>query len=112
MEGFWSLLRSWLRPHRGILQEKLPIYLGLFQFTHNARKRGKALLGALVATFGSLESLTVTPDHGMRLYTTLRDAVRRTATFAARIARGATAISAEPKTAGLSSTAMAKYILQ
>jgi hypothetical protein len=30
MEGFWSLLRSWLRPHRGISQEKLPIYLGFF----------------------------------------------------------------------------------
>jgi transposase-like protein len=25
MEGFWSLLRSWLRPHRGISQEKLPL---------------------------------------------------------------------------------------
>lgn len=48
MEGFWSLLRSWLRPHRGISQEKLPIYLGFFQFVHNARRRGKALLGALV----------------------------------------------------------------
>jgi transposase-like protein len=48
MEGCWSLLRSWLRPHRGISQEKLPIYLGFFQFVHNARKRGKALLGALV----------------------------------------------------------------
>ncbi len=23
-EGFWSLLRSWLRPHHGILQEKRP----------------------------------------------------------------------------------------
>jgi len=22
MEGFWSLLRSWLRPHRGISQDK------------------------------------------------------------------------------------------
>jgi transposase len=50
MEGFWSLLRSWLRPHRGISQEKLPIYLGFFQFVHNARKRGKQLLGALVGT--------------------------------------------------------------
>ena len=49
MEGFWSLLRSWLRPHRGISQEKLPLYLGFFQFVHNARRRGKALLGALVA---------------------------------------------------------------
>jgi transposase len=48
MEGFWSLLRSWLRPHRGISQEKLPIYLGFFQFIHNARRRGKALLSALV----------------------------------------------------------------
>ena len=28
MEGFWSLLRSWLRPHRGISQEKLSLYLG------------------------------------------------------------------------------------
>jgi transposase-like protein len=48
MEGFWSLLRSWLRPHRGISQEKLPIYLGFFEFIHNVRKRGKALLGSLI----------------------------------------------------------------
>jgi transposase-like protein len=47
-EGFWSLLRSWLRPHRGISQEKLPVYLGFFQLVHNARRRGKALLGTLV----------------------------------------------------------------
>ena len=49
IEGFWSLLRSWLRPHRGISQDKLPLYLGFFQFVYNARRRGKALLGALVA---------------------------------------------------------------
>jgi transposase len=48
MEGFWSLLRSWLRPHRGISQEKLPLYLGFFEFVHNARKRGKALLHGLI----------------------------------------------------------------
>jgi transposase len=47
-EGFWSLLRSWLRPHRGISQEKLPAYLGFFQLVHNARQRGKALLATLV----------------------------------------------------------------
>ena len=47
-EGIWSLLRSWLRPHRGISQEKLPLYLGFFEFVHNVRKRGKALLGALI----------------------------------------------------------------
>ena len=49
MEGTWSLLRSWLRPHRGISQAKMPLYLGFFEFVHNARRRGKALLGALIA---------------------------------------------------------------
>lgn len=48
MEGFWSLLRSWLRPHRGISQTYLPIYLGFFEFVHNAKKRGKALLSSLL----------------------------------------------------------------
>ena len=54
LEGFWSLLRSWLRPHRGISQAcgtaaRLPLYLGFFEFVHNARRRGRALLGALVS---------------------------------------------------------------
>jgi transposase len=57
MEGFWSLLRSWLRPHRGISQEKLPFYLGFFEFVHNAKRRGKALLSAL------LESLLLSPRN-------------------------------------------------
>ena len=48
MEGFWSLLRSWLRPHRGISQDKLPLYLGVFEYVHNVRRRGKALLESLV----------------------------------------------------------------
>lgn len=48
IEGVWSLLRSWLRPHRGISQEKLPLYLGFFQLVHNARRRGGALLGSLI----------------------------------------------------------------
>jgi len=47
-EGFWSLLRSWLRPHRGLSQEKLPLYLGFFQFVHNVRSRGKGLLRPLL----------------------------------------------------------------
>ena len=50
MEGCWSLLRSWLRPHRGISQERLPIYVGFFQFIHNVRLRGKALFRSLVET--------------------------------------------------------------
>ena len=48
IEGFWSLLRSWLRPHRGISQEKLPLYLGFFEYAHNIRQRGKSLLNSLV----------------------------------------------------------------
>jgi transposase len=48
MEGFWSLLRSWLRPHRGLSQERLPLDLGFFEFVHNVRRRGKALLGSLI----------------------------------------------------------------
>jgi transposase-like protein len=58
MEGFWSLLRSWLRPHRGISQEKFPLYLGFFECVHNVRKRGKALLGALI-------ELLVSKDPGI-----------------------------------------------
>ena len=46
--GFWSLLRSWLRPHRGISQNKLPLYLGFFEFVHNIRKQGKAFLSSLI----------------------------------------------------------------
>jgi transposase len=48
LEGVWSLLRSWLRPHRGISQQKLPLYLAFFEFVHNRRRRGKALLPALL----------------------------------------------------------------
>src|SRR5438093_5345744 len=48
LEGFWSLLRSCLRPHRGISQESLPLYLGFFEYVHNIRRRGKALLGSLI----------------------------------------------------------------
>ena len=47
-EGFWLLLRSWLRPHRGISQEKLPLYLGFFQFVYNACICGKGLLSPLL----------------------------------------------------------------
>ena len=49
LEGFWSLLRSWLRPHRGISQEQLPLYLAFFEFVHNVRRRGKGLLASLLS---------------------------------------------------------------
>jgi transposase-like protein len=36
------------RPHRGISQDHLPLYLGCFEFVHNVRRRGSALLGSLL----------------------------------------------------------------
>lgn len=65
-EGIWSLLRSWLRPHRGISQKRLPIYLSFFEFVHNARRRGKAVLGDLFFTLlrpdlRSLDDISPTP---------------------------------------------------
>jgi transposase-like protein len=59
IEGVWSLLRPWLRPHRGISQDKLPLYLSFFEFVHNARNRGKRLLSALLETLlaKTLESI-------------------------------------------------------
>lgn len=56
IEGVWSLLRSWLRPHRGVSQSKLPYYVALFEITHNIRKRGKALLGGLIQLILSKKS--------------------------------------------------------
>lgn len=41
IEGIWSLLRSWLRPHRGVSQEKLPLYVVFFEWLYNLKKRGK-----------------------------------------------------------------------
>jgi len=38
-EEFWLLLRSWLRPHRGFSQDKLPLCLGFFQVVHDAPLR-------------------------------------------------------------------------
>ncbi len=58
-EGIWSLLRSWLRPHRGISQANMPIYLGFFEFMHNIRKRGKAILGDLFSTILSPDLRTL-----------------------------------------------------
>ena len=53
IEGAWSLLRSWLRPHRGISQDKLPYYVVFFEYVHNIRKRGKTLLQELLSTIFS-----------------------------------------------------------
>lgn len=37
-EGIWSLLRPWLRPHRGINKMYLPLYVAPCQFFYNRRK--------------------------------------------------------------------------
>ena len=58
-EGCWSLLRSWLRPHRGISQSKLPFYLGFFEFIHNAKKRGASIMHELMLCLLSLDKRTV-----------------------------------------------------
>ena len=65
-EGIWSVLRSWLRPHRGIAMNKLPIYLGFFEFVFNTRRRGKALIQNLFETILSsdqrnIEDLALSP---------------------------------------------------
>ena len=53
IEGLWSLLRSWLRPHRGISQKHLGKYIAFFEFIHNAKKRGKSVLHTLIETLVS-----------------------------------------------------------
>jgi transposase-like protein len=80
-EGFWSLLRSWLRPHRGISLERLQLYLGFFEFVHNVRRRGKALLGSLIGLPCS------TPEPRMSR-TNLSDKLTLTAQQVARASAG------------------------
>jgi len=41
MEGFWSLLRSWLRPHRGFPRSTYPSYLGLALYGFQTDRRGR-----------------------------------------------------------------------
>ena len=40
VEGFWSLLRSWLRRHHGISQDNLPLYFSFFQLVQDACRHG------------------------------------------------------------------------
>ncbi|MCK7578076.1 MAG: hypothetical protein MZV65_21580 [Chromatiales bacterium] len=55
---YTSILWKDFGPYRGLgyvlivdpLQEKLPLYLAFFEFIHNAKRRGKAALGALMTT--------------------------------------------------------------
>ena len=38
-EGVWSLLRPWIRPHRGINKMYLPLYVAPCEFFYNRRKK-------------------------------------------------------------------------
>jgi hypothetical protein len=49
-EGIWSVLRSWIRPHREIAMKNLPTYIGFFEFVFNTRKRGEALISEMMRT--------------------------------------------------------------
>ena len=65
-EGIWSVLRAWLRPHRGVSMDKLPIYVGFFEFVFNTKRRGKALIQHLFETIlmkdqRSIEELALSP---------------------------------------------------
>lgn len=51
VEGLWSLLRSWLRPHRGISQDKLPAVPGLLRVRLQPQKARQTLV---VLAAGSL----------------------------------------------------------
>lgn len=49
VEGIWSLLRSWLRPYRGVSQEKPPFYIGFFEWIYNLKKKGKRAVHEIFA---------------------------------------------------------------
>jgi len=66
MEGSWSLLRSWLRLHRGLSQDKLPLCLGFLQVVHNARRRGRAF-SAPSSRAWSRDTPATTPEPDKRL---------------------------------------------
>ncbi len=53
-EGCWSLLRSWLRPHRGISQEKQPLYPGLVPVRAQRPPPRQRLAQTPVGTSGGL----------------------------------------------------------
>jgi transposase len=99
LEGFWSLLRAWLRPHRGISQEKLPWDLGCFQFVHNTRIRGQGplrlLLGVLLAQLTGIHiepqafygrNFSLSAGNFAKSYTQLTDKYRNV-TFKSRLCR-------------------------
>ena len=60
-EGLWSLLGSWLRPHRGLSQEKLPLYLGFFQLSFTTRGAAGRRCSAPSSPAWSRDPMLTTP---------------------------------------------------
>jgi transposase-like protein len=86
MKGFWSLLRSWLRPHRGISQEKLPIYLRVLpvcsqcaQKEQTAPRRARWYSGRQATTPKSRMSLAPTADLAPAIGATVNPSCRSSA---------------------------------
>jgi transposase len=49
LEGFWSMLRGWLLPHRRISKKKLKLYPAFLEFMHKVRARRKSVLEAPIS---------------------------------------------------------------
>jgi len=58
-KGIQSVLISWLRPHRGIAMDKLPIYIGFFEFIFATKHRAKALIDNLFRTILALDQRNI-----------------------------------------------------
>src|SRR4051794_3868161 len=67
MEGCWSLLRSWLRPHRGISQEKPPSISGSFSSSITRAKEAR-LSSAPWSAPWSPDTGSSTPKPRMSLF--------------------------------------------
>ena len=61
MEGDWSLLRSWLRPYRGISPRFPPLSIGFFQAMRNIRQRGQRPSVLMRAVLGKKSLLSPLP---------------------------------------------------
>ncbi len=72
MEGVCSLLRSWLRPHRGISQENLPLYLAFFELSPCGKSRFVFHYGIQFQTGKTKKAMTLdlafTPSGRITVY--------------------------------------------
>lgn len=87
MEGFWSLLRSWLRPHRGISQENCRSILGFSNsFTTPAKEANSYSQRSSV--HWSHDRRTTTPKPRMSLVGGTEMPPARESPYYARVVEG------------------------